>query len=156
MPMRLETFILADAVSAPPDGKFYVLGGGISKLNPLRLPSIFPLGILVRFALEDSELLADHTLLIRMLDPDGEDILQGRAQIPIILTAEEPQWVAGEQRIVSAAVNLGSIPISREGIHRITLALDGDPIYERPIPVVVVQPTAQQEALLREFQQRGV
>jgi hypothetical protein len=151
--MRLESVILADAVSTPPDGKFYVMGGGISKLNPIQLPAAFPLGILVRFELEEGEPLANHRLAIRLLDPADQDILQGRAEVPIMIPDEVPQWADGEQRILSATVNVGGVPITREGVHRMILALDGEPVSERSLPVILVQPTSLQAALLREVQQ---
>lgn len=132
--MRLETLILADAVSSPPDGKFYVLGGGITRINLLELPTLTQLGLFVRFQFDEDEPLDAHQVKIQLLDPEGEDILKGAPEVTIPPLTNPPPLAEGEQRFVALAVNLNAIPIRREGLHRFRVSVDGGMVREVPLP----------------------
>jgi hypothetical protein len=146
--MRLDTFLLADAVSAPPDGKFYILGGGITRLTVLGLPFAVPqIGVLIRLAIEEQEVGGEHEFGFELRDPDGEVVGPApaprfNATIPPPLEAQA--LVEGEQRFVVVALNIGGVLVGRRGLHVFSFLVDGETIGSIPLPVVVQPPDANQ------------
>lgn len=133
--MRLDTFQIADAVSAPPDGKFYIHGGGLTRLIVPTLPFPVPqLGLFVRLQVSQGDLGKVHDFEFTLTDPDGEpvgDLPKFRAPV------DSPQKLEpGEQQFVQLAINVGGVVVARRGLHRFLFAMDGEQLAERPIPVV--------------------
>lgn len=141
--MRLETFVLADAVSAPPDGKFYVLGGGITRFNLIQFPAAVQLGVYARFELDQDEPVASHQIRIHFIGPNGVDLLNGGPEIPVQAPEEPPNWEEGEARFVAIAINMGPVPIQEHGVYTLRLDLDGDTMREMKLPAVVPAPIQQ-------------
>jgi hypothetical protein len=134
--MKIDNFLLADAVSTQPDGKFNVLGGGITRLNVLGLPSIVPLGLLVRFVLDDDEAVAPHRIQIHIIDPDGVDVLKDGPELWTQAPPEPPQYAEGEQRFLVLAINMGGVPIQKFGLHRFGIDVDGESVWSFALPAV--------------------
>lgn len=141
--MELNALLIADAVSAPPDGKFYIHGGGLTRLIVPALPCPIPqLGVLVRLEIDESEIGETHEFRFGLTDPDG--VLVGahpnfRAEIPGP-GPEAPEPVEGEQRFVVLAMNLAGITVGRRGLHRFEFYLDNELRGTVPLPVVPLTP----------------
>ncbi len=69
--MELDSLILADAVSTPPDDKFYIHGGGFSRYEVPGLPFPVPLGVLIRLKVDDEDLHKSHQFLVAFIGPTG-------------------------------------------------------------------------------------
>jgi hypothetical protein len=136
--MQLETLILADAVSAPPDGKFYVLGGGITRFNVVQLPMIAQLGVFARLQFDENEPLRAHRIEIHFLDPDGIDVLKGGPDLQTPEIAEPPQLAEGEQRFIALAINMSGVPIRQYGMHLLRILADGETMREVPLPATPI------------------
>jgi hypothetical protein len=138
--MRLDAFLLADAVSTPPDGKVYVHGGGLTRIMAPSLPFILPqLGVLARFEVDESELQAPHEFVISLTGPDGAYV------IPPGHLRSEPVGALGplpdgEEHYLQIALNFGSLPLASAGIYRFELHADDEPVKTMTIPVVSLQP----------------
>ncbi len=134
--MRLDAFLLADAVSTPGDGKFYIHGGGLSRFMVPALP--FPLGVavFVRFEVDSSDLQQPHHFRVEVLGPVGRNI----QPIPFESEAmdEVPPTQEGEQRFMQVALNLPLV-IVREGLYRFELYVDDELVKTIPIPLHVVR-----------------
>jgi hypothetical protein len=138
--MQLDTFLIADAVAAPPDGKFYIHGGGLTNLTLPVVPFAVPqLGVLARFAVTEQELREPHSFEIRFTDPDGAP---AGAPLPAFSSAalEPPELAEGEERFLALALNIGGILVLRVGLHRLSIHVDGDERGARPLPISVVSP----------------
>ena len=143
--MRLNAFFLADAVSAPPDGKFYIHGGGLTRLTVPGTPFLIPqLGVFVRLETEESEIGETHEFKFEFRDPDGEPV--GPIQLPQFSAqlppppAGAPEPEDGEQRFVILAINIGGLSVGRRGLHTFGFLVDGEPMGEISLPVVVQNP----------------
>jgi hypothetical protein len=138
--MRLDTFLLADAVASA-DGKVYIHGGSVTRLRVPVLP--FPLGQLGVYARllpeDDAELLEPHELLILIIGPTGLPNVPP-AQFTIGAAAELEPLLEGEQRLMDLAINIGGVTIMREGLHRVELHLDGQLLGEAPLPAALMEP----------------
>jgi hypothetical protein len=73
--LRLETFLLADHAVATSDGKLYIHGGGITRINAPIIPVALPfLSIVLRFRVMLAD-VGEHTLLIGFQNPQKAQLL---------------------------------------------------------------------------------
>lgn len=73
--MEVEYAFLADAAVSPPDGKLYVLGGGIDEIRASSFPAIHPyVSLVVKLKLHPTECERQHQLEIELWDSDGHRI----------------------------------------------------------------------------------
>jgi hypothetical protein len=136
--MLLNALLVADAVSAPPDGKFYIHGGGLTRLTVPSLPFPIPqLGIFVRLEIEEAEVGRTYEFRFKLTDPD--DVSVGvLPQFEAPLPATPVPLEDGEQRFAVLGMNIAGIMVGRAGLHRLTFAVDGEPLAVVPLPVVVL------------------
>jgi hypothetical protein len=140
MPLRLNALLVADAVSAPPDGKFYIHGGGLTRLTVPIIPFPIPqLGVFVRLEVgEDEDLIGSvHEFRFALTDPDGVALgvpPKFQAAIPGPPPGA-PGPEPGEQRFVVLAVNLAGIIVGRTGLHTLEFHVDDELLGEVPLPV---------------------
>lgn len=134
--MRLDMAILADAATAPPDGKLYIHGGGITRITAPVLPWTQPqLAIVARFLVESGDEHESHALEVTLASPQGQNIFPPAAiEIP---THEFPgPPLEGEERFMQMALAIAALTFAVEGVYRINLTLDGEHIRSLPLAVV--------------------
>jgi hypothetical protein len=133
--MRLDTFIIADAVASPgQDGKFYIHGGGLSRFEVPTVPFPMPLDVLIRLVATDEELLStSHSLRITLMGPAG------LPNVPPLEIKTGPEKsldpiLEGEPRFLQLIL---SIPahVVRVGLFRFELHVDGKKLGTIPLPV---------------------
>lgn len=132
--MRLDTFLIADAVTAA-ESRVYIHAGSLTRLNVPMLPfPVSQLGLYLRLqADKDSELRKKHLLRIVIMGPAG---IPNIAPMEFPLMPQElPPLLEGEQRFMDIAINIGGITIYRAGLHNIEVYLDGDLLRSTPLPV---------------------
>src|SRR4051794_30106552 len=115
--MELRFAFVANSAEVGPDGRFFVLGGGIDGIGVPSVPCIFPaLTLLIRVHFWREECREAYQLHISMMNPDGTDS-------PIAATVTGPQQVQtmeGFEELganLDVAVNLFNIPFTQTGIH---------------------------------------
>jgi len=142
--MKIDAFLLADAVSAPGDGKFYIHGGGLTRLSVPVLPFALPqLAVFARLEFTEDEMRAGHPLQLTLTDP--EDVPVGIfPQFEGQPFTELPELAEGEQRFVVVAVNIGGIVVGRTGLHHLGLHVDQTLLRSLPLPVIHVSPERMQ------------
>lgn len=137
--MRLDTFLIADAATAIEDGKFYIHGGGISRLELPVLPCPMLFAVFVRLEVSEEELRQEHRLAITLFGPTGNP------NIPPVEVFVAPKdrlvpLLDGEQRFVQAALpGLPALAI-RVGLYHLQLDVDGRQMGSIPLPVALVEP----------------
>ncbi len=73
--MEIEFALLADAVSQPPDGKLYILGGGLQAISAAQFPYTHPmLGLACLLRVHTTEADHQHQLEIRIAQEDGQPL----------------------------------------------------------------------------------
>jgi hypothetical protein len=134
--VRLDTFLLADAAAATPDGKLYIHGGGITRLTTSALPLLATLAVVVRFQMEPKDFRTDHTFSLSLSDPDGSVVLP---PVPIEFPKQtRPQLPKGEETFLQVALNLGAVTFSRAGAYKLKFAADGHTVRQMTLPVVAL------------------
>jgi hypothetical protein len=139
--LRLDAFLLAD-YAANAEGKLYVSGGGISRLNLPMFPFFVPmLSVVTRFVVEDEADYRPHTVRVRLESPDGVELIPGDAAS---FDVDRPTGMAeGEERSLQLVLNYGGIPILEEGIYTLTVELDDEVRRRMTLPAVHVPPPAE-------------
>lgn len=136
--MELETLIVAEAVSTPPDDKFYVHGGGISRFEVPVLPFPIPVGVLLRVKLDDDDLLRSHHFRVALIGPLGRPNVAPAEFDVAGLDEEPPVLVDGEERFANIALQINAVAV-RVGLYRLEVEIDGEAVRDVPIPVVLAE-----------------
>ncbi len=148
--MELETLVVADAVSTPPDGKFYVHGGGISRLEVPTLPFPMQLGILLRFRIDENDLTRSHRVGVVLIGPANLPNVPG-IEFDLAPPEELPTLAPSEERFTNVGMQINGVAV-RAGLHRLQVDLDGERVRNVPIPVIV-EAGAESIAMPREWPQ---
>lgn len=138
--MRLDFMLLADAATATPDGKLFIHGGGVSRLNPPSLPWTQPqLGLVARFVMDLDDYGRPHEIQLSAAAPSGT-LLIPPAQLPVE-PAPRPDTTAGDEEEVymNMALGLASLTFGEEGVYRFDLRLDGELVRSLPLAVVAAR-----------------
>ncbi len=135
--MELETLIVADAVSTPPDGKFYVHGGGISRLEVPMLPFPIPLGVLLRFRIDEDDLNRSHRVALVLIGPADIPNVPG-IEFDLAPPEEPPTLAPGEEHFTQIGMQINAVAV-RAGLHHLQVDLDGERVRHVPIPVIVAE-----------------
>lgn len=134
--MRLDTILIADHAASTPDGKMYINGAGITRLNVPMLPFALPLfAVVARWKVEPED-VGSHSLLVRVVSPSGIDLLPSES-VPVDVV-ENPTSVEGEERHLQMAMNFGGLPVLEEGVYTLSIEMDGEVQREVTLPVVAV------------------
>jgi hypothetical protein len=134
--MKLDTFLLADAVAAH-DRKLFVHGGGVSRIAVPEFPFTQPqIALLARFAPEkDEEISEKHTFGLRLVNPDGQE-LYPIAEMAVGVDPKKDH-VEGEEVYLNLAVQAGPIQLHGPGIYRVEIYLDGEMMRSAALPAVL-------------------
>ena len=73
--MDMAFALLADHASVPPDGKLYVLGGGINTLGLPAIPGRVAFDVVGGFRFTTSDSHSVHSVELRLLDADGKLVM---------------------------------------------------------------------------------
>jgi len=73
--MDMAFAFLADHASVPPDGKLYVLGGGINTLGLTAIPGRVAFDVVGGFRFTTADSHSVHTVELRLLDADGKLVM---------------------------------------------------------------------------------
>ncbi|MFN8132801.1 MAG: hypothetical protein U0R70_14740 [Solirubrobacteraceae bacterium] len=142
--MQLDSFLLADAAAAL-EGKLYVHGGGITRINSPRFPLVQQLAFVLRFlAVDQDDLTSAHTIGVSLTAPDHEFLVpeQGlRIQPP----AEYLNVVEGETRAINVALTVNGLVFPAAGMYSAQAYLDGEVVRDLPLPVVLIVPPDPEE-----------
>jgi hypothetical protein len=141
--VRLDAFLLADAVSTPGDGKFYIHGGGLSRFVVPMLP--FPLGVAVfiRFEVDETDIRQAHHFRVAVLGPVGPNIQP--LDFESLPMDDPPTVLEGEQRFMQVGLNL-PLGIIRTGLYRVELHVDGELLSSISVPLVLADPDEDDQA----------
>jgi hypothetical protein len=136
--MRVDTVIMADAVSTPPDGKFYVHGGGLSRSEVPALPFPISLGVLIRLLVEDGDVGKAFVLSVVLIGPTGNPNVPG-AELELQVPPDMAVAIEGEERFANISLGIPAVA-QREGVHRLEVRLNGQVAKSQSFPVLLVQP----------------
>jgi hypothetical protein len=139
--MKLDSLFFADAINTPPDGKFYVHGGGFSRVEISGLPAPIPFSVLARFLVEEGDEEREHRFMFTLVGPAGVpnvDPVGGAAFPP----EEAPDLVEGEEQFINIALDIDAFAV-RAGMYHLEVELDEEIVRRVPLPVVVIDEETQ-------------
>src|SRR5271166_2491448 len=121
--MELRFAFVANSAEVGPDGRFFVLGGGIDGIGVREVPTIFPaLAVLCRIHFFQDECGREYRVRLTMTYPDGT----ASPWESSIVTTPAAIIHGHEDRgaNLDVAFNLFGIPLPQEGEYRLHFALD--------------------------------
>lgn len=128
--MTLDFFMLADGASVA-EGKLYIHGGAITRVNPPALPSppAF-ITVVARFLIDEDDLGKPPVeVAIEWKKPDGTDLFPPlRAQVAVELPPEGMREEEDQGTIIIANALVG---FETAGAHSVLLRLNGDVVASR-------------------------
>jgi hypothetical protein len=133
--VELDAIFFADAVSAPPDGKFYVHGAGFTRYEISELPAPIPFSVLARFRVEAGDDLKEHRFKFTLIGPAGVPNVDpiGVAAFP---PEETLELAEGEEQFFPVALDIHAFAV-RDGLYHLEVELDGKLVRRVPLAVVV-------------------
>jgi hypothetical protein len=128
--VNIQLALVCDHAIIDQHGKLSVLGI-FDRIWVERFPAIHPrLHLVLRLKGRRTE-IGDHTVLIQLVDMQGQEILRGEGNVAI---GEPP---AGVLDIEAAAVLAFDIPLERPGVYTFEIAVDG--ARSASVPLTVAQ-----------------
>jgi hypothetical protein len=125
---------LAEAASAPPDGKLYIHGGGFTRIDAPAIPWALPqVAVVLRFDMRPEDFEAAYEIELLISDPTGESVVQNRFPVPI-QTPTKP--LEGEEQYLQLILSFGPLVFLRVGIFTVEVKLNGASIRSASLPVV--------------------
>lgn len=120
--MELETAFLAQGAEVLPDGRVFVLGGGVEGFALPGLPFPIPsMAIVMRFHFADDECGVGYQVRVTITNPNGEDsgLL---AALP--LNPVRPETFPERGVKVFAVVNVTYFMVTQFGLHRVNVSVN--------------------------------
>ena len=128
--MNVHLALVCDHAIIDQHGKLSVLGI-FDRIWVERFPAIHPrLHLVLRLKGRRTE-IGDHSVLIQLVDAQGQEILRGEGNVAI---GEPP---AGVVEIEAAAVLAFDVPLEKPGVYTFEIAVDG--AHAASVPVTVLQ-----------------
>ena len=128
--MNVHLALVCDHAIIDQHGKLSVLGI-FDRIWVERFPAIHPrLHLVLRLKGRRTE-IGDHSVLIQLVDAQGQEILRGEGNVAI---GEPP---AGVVEIEAAAVLAFDVPLEKPGVFTFEIAVDG--AHAASVPVTVLQ-----------------
>jgi hypothetical protein len=117
--LKADFALLAEYASGPPDGKLYVIGGGIRRMASATFPTAIPtMSIVVSLRVPPAECGIEHTLRFTYLDPDGAQLV---ALPPFALNAAPNPDSHHSPSFVNVVANLQGLPVPKPGDYAFSL-----------------------------------
>jgi hypothetical protein len=129
--------VVCDHALIDQSGKLSVIGI-FERIWVERFPAVHPrLHLVLRLKGRRTE-IGDHPIVIRLLDPDGMEVLRGDGSVQI----GEP--AAGVTEVEAGAVLAFDVPLEKAGVYGFEIAVDGEVVAG--VPVTVAQMPAPMKA----------
>jgi hypothetical protein len=132
----LDYALLADDATAI-DGRLYVHGGGLRVVIVPQIPWVIHFALAARFAAELDEVGDDHTIALRIWEPDGQPVYLVDAA-SFRLDASNLAVEDDRELQLLTSFRIGALVLRETGWYSVELALDGDTVASLPFRVQVV------------------
>jgi hypothetical protein len=128
--MDVSLAVLADYANVSREGKLNIMGI-FDRIFARQLPGQFPpMQLVIRIDARFSELGREHSMEIRLMDPDGEAIFDINGSFTP-MAAEPGQGVS-----LNHIIGLANLPLAKTGDHTVAIWVDNDLKKEVELKVV--------------------
>ncbi len=133
---EVEYAFLADAAEVHPGSKFYVLGGGVTRLTGPAFPFVHPhLSLVVGLRLTSVERNRDHDLGFIVTAPDGGDVATATGKVVSHGPADASDVV------LTISIDLWNMTIKAAGEYSVRITIGGSERKRLPLIVSGVRET---------------
>lgn len=144
--MEFRFAYLANAAEVGPDGRFFVLGGGIDILGVPKLPERHPyLSVVFRVHFNEEELAGDHSphdFSLTITRPDGTESEPLMTRSLLL----KPMPLFSDLGLnVDLAFSFTGMPFIQEGVHVLNIQVDGRKVGASPFGVTIDRDSGQDE-----------
>lgn len=133
--MEVEYALIADAAQTSPDGKLYVMGGGIDRIFADQYPALHPtMALVVKIRLHPVECDKPHKLAIELWNEDGQQFgpkIEGEFE-----AKRQPKARSGSVQMV---LNIMGLEFPKEGDYEFHISVNGQ--YLKSLPLYVERST---------------
>lgn len=136
--MKADFALIAEAASAPPDGKLYVIGGAVRRVASPSYPTVLPsLSLVVSLSVPPAECGVEHELRLSFLDPDGVQLM---APPPFKVKADPNPDSKRLPAFINIVAMIGGLPVPKPGDYAFSLVWSGQEIASVGFRAVVGPP----------------
>jgi hypothetical protein len=122
--VRIDCFLVADAAQEV-GGKLYVLGGGWNVLSASSPGTPAPaIALAVRVVVPWLETNRPLKFDFRLIDPDGDDALEGAVEAELNV-GRPPHLPPGTEQAAPFAITFNNMVFAKPGVYAFTAQLDG-------------------------------
>jgi len=138
--MELDFALLADAAATPPDGKLYLIGGGVETILSPKFPCYHGnLSLVMRFIFTPLDAGSNHRVRVNLIDADGREEIP-----PLELNIPMPETFPDVVRAgVSIVGNLQGLKFEKPGEYRFDISVDDS--VKKSIPLYLREHKISQE-----------
>jgi hypothetical protein len=141
--MDVSYLLLARHAQTGVEGGFSALGAGVDTEFVPGLPFFVPsLYVVLKMGFERDEAMRDHTLRIRVLDPDGEEVI---ASTDTLIAARDDFPPTREHLLINIMLGLLNLVLPKEGVYRFQALCDGQVVKETRLRVEQQFPAVQSQ-----------
>jgi hypothetical protein len=134
--MRLNFAFLAQAAELVPDGRFFVLGGGIDRITIPSFPGVIPsLALVAELLFSGDEYAQPYPVRVTVTRPDGK--VQDLGEILVLSPRAEPEWPE-RGRTAHLVCQINSFLIPLPGIYEFQFSIHDQHLGE--FSVRIAQP----------------
>jgi hypothetical protein len=129
---EIEYAFLADSAEVQPGSKFYVLGGGVTRLSGPQFPFVHPhMTLVVGLRLTSVERNREHELGFVLTAPDGAQVTNAAGTV----VAHGP--ADASDVVITIAIDLWNMTLKSAGEHAGRITIDGS--ERKRLPLTVAQ-----------------
>ena len=125
--MKVALLSLADYAVAADDGRIYMIGGAIDRLGASQFPALVThLSLAVKFVLSTEERSQEHSVQVRLLDPEGNPVTAPMGLlIPVVPTTSPGNPIGSQDEAPYQFVyNMRDLRFESAGVYSFSVELD--------------------------------
>jgi hypothetical protein len=136
--MRVLFAMLADVAIGHPDGKAYILGGGVEILKPPALPFVLPqISLIAKIEFSTAELGRPRVIEVVPLDSDGHPM--GPPAKLNAMPQPNPDY-PGLPVSIQMVLNIRDLPVERAQSLAFAVLVDGSEMASVPLHIINPSP----------------
>jgi hypothetical protein len=127
---EIDYVFFADAADARPGAKFFVLGGGVSRIGGPTFPLVHPhLAMVIGLGFTDAEAGAPHQMRFVLTGPDGRELSRAEAEV------RAEGVLPGHETHVTFAIDLWNLTFDQPGEYSLRVFVGGSERKRVPLTV---------------------
>jgi len=127
---EIDYVFFADAADARPGAKFFVLGGGVSRIGGPTFPLVHPhLAMVIGIAFTDAEAGEPHQIRFVLSGPDGRELSRAEAEV------RAEGVLPGGETHVTFAIDLWNLTFDQPGEYGLRVFVGGSERKRLPLTV---------------------